>query len=53
MDRPEVEQVIIANLPDNAAPKVRTAKHREVEFKILDYIDSNAATPIFSNQIFS
>lgn len=44
MTRQEVEQVIIANLPDNPNPKVRTAKHREVEFKILDYIDDGLSS---------
>lgn len=35
--RAEVETVINTNLPDNASPKIRSAKHREVENKILDY----------------
>jgi len=33
----EVTQKILDNLPDNASPRIRSAKHREVENMIADY----------------
>lgn len=33
----QVQTLIATNLPDNASPKIRSAKHREVENAILDY----------------
>lgn len=35
--RTETEQIIDTNLPDNAVPRVRTSKHRQVEKKIVEY----------------
>lgn len=35
--RGEVETLIETNLPTNASPKIRSAKHREVENKIVEY----------------
>lgn len=33
----QVQTLISTNLPDNASPKIRSVKHREVENAILDY----------------
>lgn len=33
----EVETLIDTNLPDNAIPKIRSSKHRQVEKAIVDY----------------